>query len=29
MTSVPTHRNPNNTILLIDQTLRNKKKYNL
>lgn len=25
MTSVPTHRNPNNVILLIDQTLRNKK----
>jgi hypothetical protein len=25
MTSVPTHRNPNNTILLIDELLRNKR----
>jgi hypothetical protein len=28
MASVPTHHNPSNTILLIDQALRNKKQYN-
>jgi hypothetical protein len=27
MTSVPTHNNPSNTIILIDQALRNEKKY--